>query len=116
MVLDGDAKKLKIIVSEEGIVYQRSLYEAILFAAKKYKIAGATAHKGILSYGADDLANNAKAFSLPENMPVIIEMVDREERIYDFAEIVSKLIDKSGCGGIVYVESVDVVTYKKSVC
>ncbi len=115
MVLDGEAKKLKIIVAEGGMVYQRLLYEAILFAAKKYKIAGATIYKGILSYGADDLANNTKVFAMSVDVPVIIEMVDREARIYDFAEIVSRLIDKAGCGGIIYVESVDVISYKKSV-
>ncbi len=115
MVLDGEAKKLKIIVSEDGVVYQRALHEAILFAAKKYKIAGATLYKGILSYGADDIVNNTKVFSISENLPIIIEMVDREERIYDFAEIISKLIDKAGCGGIIYVENVDVISYKKSV-
>lgn len=115
MVLDGEAKKLKVIIAEGGVVYQRSLYEAILFAAKKYKIAGATIYKGILSYGADDLANNTKVFSMSVDIPIIIEMVDREERIYDFAEIISKLIDKAGCGGIIYVESVDVLAYKKSV-
>nr|WP_319400102.1 DUF190 domain-containing protein [uncultured Carboxylicivirga sp.] len=115
MVLDGEARKLKIIVSEEGMVYQRSLHEAIIFAAKKYKIAGATMYKGIMSYGADDIVNNSKVFSFSDRSPIIIEMVDREARIYDFAEIISKLIDKAGCAGIIYVESVDVVSYKKSV-
>lgn len=114
MVLEGEAKKLKIIVGEGRVVYQRPLYEAIMVAAKKYKIAGATIYKGMLSYGADDLVNNTKVFYTSEEKPIIIEMVDREERIYDFADIMSKLIDKSGCGAIVFVESVDVISYKKS--
>ncbi len=114
MVLEGEAMKLKVIIGEEGIVYQRPLHEAILFAAKKYKMAGVTIYKGMLSYGADSIINNVKVFATSNELPVIIEMVDRAERVYDFSEIVSKLMDKAGCGGIVYVESVDVVAYKKS--
>lgn len=114
MILDGKAKKLKIIIGEGGMVYKKSLYEAILFAAKKYQIAGATIYKGIISYGADDLVNNTRVFSMSLDTPIIIEMIDREERIYDFAEIATKLIDKAGKGGIIFVESVDVVCYKKS--
>jgi len=113
MVLEGDAKKLKIITGESDRVYQRPLYEAIVFAAKKYKLAGVTVTKGFMSYGADSIVHSVKVFTLSEEVPIILEMVDREERIYDFAEIVSKLFDKSGCGGIMYVESVDVIRYKK---
>ena len=113
MVLEGDAKKLKIITGESDRVYQRPLYEAIVFAAKKYKLAGVTVTKGFMSYGADSIVHSVKVFTLSEEVPIILEMVDREERIYDFAEIVSKLFDKSGCGGIMYVENVDVIRYKK---
>ncbi len=113
MILEGDAKKLKIITGESDRVYQRPLYEAIVFAAKKYKLAGVTVTKGFMSYGADSIVHSVKVFTLSEEVPIILEMVDREERIYDFAEIVSKLFDKSGCGGIMYVENVDVIRYKK---
>lgn len=113
MILEGDAKKLKIIIGESDRVYQRPLYEAIVFAAKKYKLAGITVTKGFMSYGADSLVHSIKVFSLSPEIPIILEMVDREERIYDFSEIVSKLFDKSGCGGIIFVEEVDVIKYKK---
>lgn len=115
MVLEGDAKKLKVIVGEADIVYRRPLYEAILFAAKKYRMAGVTIYKGVLSYGADSISNHIKVFSTSDELPMIIEMIDRAERVYDFSEIVSKLMDKAKSGGIVFVESVDVVAYKKSV-
>lgn len=114
MVLEGEAKKLKIILGQDGRVYQRPLYEAILFAAKKYQLAGVTITKGILSYGGDSILHNAKVFDISEDLPIIIEMVDKEERIYDFADIVSKLMDKANVGGIIFTESVDVIAYKKT--
>ncbi len=111
MIIEGDNKKLKIITGERDMVYRRPLYEAILFAAKKYKIAGATVCKGLISYGADSLINNVKVFSISDERPVIIEMVDREERITDFSEIAARLLKKSGSGGIIYIEDVIVVLY-----
>ncbi len=115
MILEGDAQKLKVIIGENDRVYQRPLYEAIVFAAKKYTMAGVTALKGSISYGADSIANNSKGFALSTEAPVIIELVDRPERIKNFAEIASKLLEKSGSGGIIYIEDVHVVQYTQSI-
>ncbi len=95
MVLEGEAQKLKLIIEEDDRVYQRPLYEAIVFAAKKYKMAGITVTKGILSYGSDSITNNSKVFSLSNNHPIIIELIDRAERITSFAEIATKLLEKA---------------------
>jgi len=114
MVLEGDAQKLKVIVGESDRVYQRPLFEAIVFAAKKYKMAGVTALKGTLSYGADSIVNNTKVFNISPELPIIIELIDRNERIRNFAEIAAKLIEKSGSGGIIYIEDVNVLLYTSS--
>ncbi len=114
MILEGNNYKLKVIIGENDVVYRRPLYEAMLFAAKKYKIAGATVYKGLLSYGADSLINHVKVFSLTDEKPVIIEFIDREERIADFSEIVSRLMKKSDSGGIIYIEDVNIVLYSHS--
>ena len=111
MNLEGDAKKLKVIVGEDDMIYKRPLYEAILFSAKKYQVAGATVWKGIMSFGGNSIDSHSKVFALSDEKPVIIEIIDREERITDFAEIVKDLITKSGSGGIVYVEDANVVLY-----
>ncbi|MBK3518165.1 DUF190 domain-containing protein [Carboxylicivirga marina] len=114
MVLNGEAQKLKMIVGEEDRVYQRPLYEAIVFAAKKYKMAGVTVYKGLISYGADSILNNSKVFTLTTEQPVTIELIDRAERIQSFAEIATKLIEKANCGGIIFAEEVHVFLYKGS--
>ncbi len=113
MILEGDAKKLKIIISEAEIVYQRSLYEAIIFAAKKYTMAGLTASKGIVGYGANGVTAGAKGFNFDSEPPIIIEIIDRDERIDSFAKVVSGLLDKAGGAGIIYTEPVHVLSYRK---
>ncbi|WP_066632817.1 DUF190 domain-containing protein [Labilibacter marinus] len=113
MILEGNAKKLKIIIQETEKVYQRSLYEAIVFAAKKYTLAGSTVTKGIAGYGANGLNNSSKTYELSAEAPVIIEIIDKAERIEDFSKVVSGLIDKANGAGIVFIEDVDVVSYRK---
>lgn len=113
MYLEGKAKKLRIIVGEDEQVYQRPLYEAIVFAAKKYKLAGATVTKGIMSYGSDSMIHSVKVFSLAEDTPMVVEIIDVAGRIDDFAEIINKLLDKARSGGIIYFEDVNVLRYSR---
>ncbi len=111
MNLSGKVKKLKIIVGETDRVYQRPLFEAIVYAAKKYKIAGATVTHGMMSYGAESMIHSIKIFSLANDLPMVIEMVDVEERLTDFSRIINRLIDKSGGGGLMTMEDVNVLRY-----
>ncbi len=111
MKLSGKVKRLKVIIGETDRVYQRPLYEAIVYAAKKYKIAGATVTHGIMSYGAESMIHSVKIFSLANDLPMVIEMVDIEERLRDFSLIVNRLIDKAGGGGLITFEDVEVLRY-----
>ncbi len=111
MNLSGQAKKLIIVVGETDKVYQRPLFEAIVYAAKKYKIAGATVSRGMLSYGAESLVYSSKIFALSDEMPVVIGLVDLDERLTDFAKIINRLMDKAGTGGLMTMEDVEVLRY-----
>ncbi|MFO8001282.1 MAG: DUF190 domain-containing protein [Marinilabilia sp.] len=111
MNLSGQVKRLIIIVGESDRVYQRPLYEAIVYAAKKYKIAGATVSKGMLSYGAESMIHSNKIFALSDDLPVVISMVDVNQRLTDFARIINRLMDKADAGGLITMEDVDVLRY-----
>ena len=113
MNLSGEVKKLTIIIGESARVYQRPLYEVIIYAAKKYKLAGATAVKGNMSYGADNLLQSSKIFAVSDDIPVVIVLVDIYERLFDFAKIVNRIMDKSGDGGLIFMEDVEVLRYGK---
>ena len=111
MNLSGHAKKLVIIVGESDRVYQRPLYEAIVYASKKYKIAGITVTRGMLSYGAGSLLHSGKIFALSGDVPVVITMVDVYQRLSDFAYVINRLMDKANAGGLITMEDVEVLRY-----
>ena len=114
MNIVGSGAKMKIIVGENHTLYNRPLFEAILFAAKKYKVAGATVYKGIMGYGADNLQNTPKAFLTSADFPIIIELVDIQERISDFSNIAQGLMDKAMVGGLITIEKIEIIRYGQS--
>lgn len=111
MKILGLGSKMKITVGENDSVYSRPLFEAIVFAAKKYKIAGTTVYKGIMGYGAGNLENNPKAFISSDSFPIIIELVDVQERLTDFALIAQGLMDKADAGGLITMEKIEIIRY-----
>lgn len=112
MKLEGKAKLLRVFIGEADRAYQRPLYEAIVYGAKKFGLAGATVHRGIMSYGANSRIHTSKIFSLSDDLPIIIELVDSEEKINGYLHIIELLIGKSGGGGMITMEQVDVIRYK----
>ncbi len=110
MTLTGTAKKLKIIIGERDVVYDHPLYEAIAMAAAKFGVAGITVYQGMNGFG-------AAAYQSPPSIskgerPVVIEAIDKAERISQFADIVIRLFDKARCNGIVYLVDVEVLHYR----
>ncbi|WP_010663237.1 DUF190 domain-containing protein [Marinilabilia salmonicolor] len=111
MNLSGRVKKLVIIVGESDKVYQRPLFEAIIYAAKKYKMSGVTITRGVMSYGEKSLLHSSKIFALSEDKPVIVSLVDVGDRLKDFALIINRLLDKANAGGLITIEDVEVLRY-----
>lgn len=112
MELSRDSKLLRIFIGTTDKVEHRPLYEAIVFAARKEGLAGANVIKGIMSYGASSLVHTAKLIDISEDMPIIVEMVDHEEKINEFVNVVSDLIEKANCGGLMTIEKAEVIYYK----
>ena len=113
MQLERDSKLLRIFIGEIDKVGHQPLYEALLFAAKKQGIAGCTVIRGIMSYGASTLVHTAKLLDFSADLPVIVEIVDKEEKINAFLEVVDDLMEKAACGGLVTVEAAEVLRYVK---
>lgn len=111
MNLSGRVKKLVIIIGESDKVYQRPLFEAIIYAAKKYKMSGATITRGVMSYGEKSLLHSSKIFALSEDKPLVVSLVDVEDRLKDFALIINRLLDKANAGGLITIEDVEVLRY-----
>jgi len=79
-----EGKLLRIFIGEQDKWEGKPLYEAIIQKARKEGLAGATAIKGIMGFGAKSHMHTAKLLRLSEDLPIIIEMVDTEEKIAAF--------------------------------
>jgi uncharacterized protein len=112
--LTGNATLLRIFVGELDKFHHQPLYEAIVMFAKKNGLAGATVQRGIMSYGANSRIHTAKLVALSEDLPIIIEIVDEEEKINEFVEKLQPYFESSKYGGLVTLEKIRVIYYRNS--
>jgi PII-like signaling protein len=112
MELQGRSKLLRIFVGEVDKIGHQLLYETILLAAREKGLAGGTVLKGIMSYGASSRIHVARLIELSEDLPIVVEIVDQEDKIDSFIPVVNDLFEKCGRGGLITVEKVDVLYYK----
>jgi uncharacterized protein len=113
MKLSGDGKLLRIFLGESDKLDHRPLFEVIVRAAREQGLAGATVLRGVEGYGADSrVIHTAKILRLSEDLPIVIEVVDTEEKIKTFLPFVDEVFEQAGCGGMVTIEKVEVIRYK----
>ena len=110
--LESSAKLLRIFIGELDKVRHRPLYEALVFAAKENAIAGATVLRGVLSFGASSRIHTAKLLEMSHDLPMIVEIVDSEEKIDPFLAVANDLIEESGGGALVTIEDLRVIRYR----
>lgn len=108
MKLEGQAKLLRIFVGENDRQDGRPLYEAIVDEARRRGLAGATVIRGVLGFGAHSHIHTAKILRLSEDLPMMIEIVDRESQIQNFLPYLDAVMQE----GIVTMENVNVVVYR----
>jgi len=106
-----NAKLLRIFIGELDKVAHQPFYEAIVFKAKETGLAGATVLKGVLGYGANSLVHSVKLWDISPDMPVIIEIVDSEEKINAFIPLVKEMFEKAGSGGLITLEKAEIIMY-----
>ena len=111
MKITGDAKLLRIFVGESDRVHGKSLYEAIVHTAHEIGLAGATVWRGIEGFGAGSRIHTAKVLRLSEDLPIIIEIVDTEEKITAALPALDDLIEESGGGGLVTLEKAEIIKH-----
>ncbi|HLY69595.1 MAG TPA: DUF190 domain-containing protein [Puia sp.] len=111
MQLNGQSRLLRIFIGEIDKIGHTLLYEAIVLAAKKHGIAGATVLRGIMSFGASSTIHSAKLIDISEDLPIVVEIIDTEEKINNFLPDINRLLNECGRGGLVTTEQVNVLYY-----
>ncbi|HXH19499.1 MAG TPA: DUF190 domain-containing protein [Chitinophagales bacterium] len=107
-----NAKLLRIFIGESDKVGQQPLYETIVFEAKKQGLSGATVTRGIMGFGANSKVHTAKLFEISSDLPLVVEIVDTEEKIREFTRTVERLFEDSKSGGLITIEKAEVIRYQ----
>jgi PII-like signaling protein len=111
MHIEGDATLLRIHVGEADKIGHKSLYQAIVEAAREQGIAGATVLRGIQGFGLSARMRSSRILDLSTDLPVVVEIIDMEEKIRAFLEHVSRLLEEAESGGVVTMEKAHVIRY-----
>jgi hypothetical protein len=102
---------LRIFIGESDRAPDRPLYEAIVRKARELGLAGATVWRGIEGYGARSRIHTAKILRLSEDLPIVIELVDSEEKIAEALPALDALMEAAGGGGLVTLEKTQIIKY-----
>ncbi len=108
MILPKKGKLLRIFIGENDRHEGLPLYEWIVRQARENGLAGATVLRGLEGYGAHSRLHKAKILRLSNDLPLVIEIVDTEEKIQSFLP----LIDAAVGEGLATVESVEIHFYR----
>jgi len=108
MKLPSEALLLRIFIGESDKAGGKPLYEVITEEARQRGMAGATVLRGFLGFGATSRIHTSKVLRLSEDLPVVIEIVDSEERIEAFLPELDTLIEE----GLVTLEKVRIIAYR----
>ncbi len=111
MKVIGEGKLLRIFVGESDRYHGRPLYEAIVLKVRELGLAGATVWRGIEGYGARSRIHTAKILRLSEDLPVLIEIVDAEEKIREALPQLDAMMEAAGGGGLVTLEKAEIIKY-----
>jgi uncharacterized protein len=101
-------KLLRIFIGESDRWRHQPLYEAIVLKARELGLAGATVLRGPMGFGANSRLHTAKILRLSMDLPMVIEIVDAEEKI----KLLLPFLDEMVLEGLVTLEDVQVLKYR----
>ncbi len=99
---------LRIFIGESDRWKHQPLYEAIVLKARELHLAGATVLRGPMGFGKSSRLHTAKILRLSMDLPLVIEIVDSEEKIRSFLPVLDEMMK----GGLVTLEQVKVIDYR----
>lgn len=108
MAGSNQGKLLRIFIGESDRHSGMPLFEWIVREARKQELAGATVLRGLEGFGARSLLHTAKILRLSSDLPIVIEIIDREEKIEAFLPHIDEAISE----GLATVEKVEVRFYR----
>ncbi len=108
MKIEQNGVLLRIFIGESDRHDGRPLYEAIVHTAHEHGLAGATVLRGVTGFGANSRIHTSKILRLSEDLPMVVEIVDSEDKI----DAVLPIIDRMVTEGLITREKVTVIAYR----
>src|SRR5882724_2494952 len=106
-VLTGEQVLVRVFIGESDRWHHRSLATALIERLRKEHFAGATVFHGVAGFGAHSVLHTSKILRLSEDLPIVIEIVDSEDRMTRLTEILDEMVIE----GLVTMEKVRVLKY-----
>jgi PII-like signaling protein len=110
MQIPRDAVLLRIFIGEADHYQGQPLYEAIVLKAREMHLGGATVLRGPMGFGHSSRLHTAKILRLSEDLPMVVEIVDSEERVNVFLGAIDPMMGS----GLITLEKVKVLQYGTS--
>ncbi|QOJ28333.1 MAG: DUF190 domain-containing protein [Ignavibacteriales bacterium] len=104
---------LRIYIGESDMMHGKPLYETLLLKARETRLAGATVFKGFMGYGHASIIHTAKILRLSEDLPILIEIADTEDKIDRFIPNVKEMMKQAGSHGLITREQVEIIPYRE---
>ena len=108
MKIEGKGLLARIYIGESDTWHGRPLYEAIVHLLRDRGLAGATVIRGIEGFGAKQHLHTTRILSLSTDLPILIEVVDQEERIRSILPEIDGMVAE----GLITLERVEVLAYR----
>ena len=109
MKLPEEGMLLRIFIGESDSFKGKPLYEQIVLKARELNLAGATVIHGTMGFGAGSRIHTAKIVRLSEDLPIIVELVDTEEKLNSLMPFLDETVEE----GLITMERVKVVKYRR---
>jgi hypothetical protein len=106
-VLSGEQILVRVFIGESDKWHHRSLATALIERLRKEHFAGATVFHGVAGFGAHSVLHTSKILRLSEDLPIVIEIVDSEDRMEHLTAILDEMVTE----GLVTMEKVRVLKY-----
>lgn len=99
-------KRLRLFIGEAEVWQGQPLYQAVLHVAQQYGVLGALVTRGIEGFGPEHHLSTDRLPDISDNLPLIIEIIDTEERIESLLPLLDPLVQR----GMITLTPVEIVS------
>lgn len=113
MEMKGSGKLLRVYIGADDRYKGKPLFEAIVLRLREIGLAGATVIRGIEGFGANSrIIRTARFLRLSEDLPLLLEVVDTDEKIQEAIDQIEEMLQEAKCGSLMTLEKVEIIRYK----